>query len=257
MKTTCPQCDTEFDVEAQRVGQVIPCPFCREDFVVDAEETESLTDFVDDAPAASSPKTKTCPMCGATNKFSAGECSACGESLTPFSLTTRGQVFRDGQRLVMTKGAELPYRCIKTNEAADNLLKRKLYWHPPWVYIILLVSPLIYIILALVLRQSADVKIPLCQRIRRRRLYAILSAWFCGLGMFAMIFVGIILTEPRYLGDAGLIVAFGGFFAGLIGLIVSLMFANIVSPTKIDKTHVWLKGVHPDYLDGLPDWEEG
>jgi len=30
--------------------------------------------------------------------------------------------------------------------------------------------------------------------------------------------------------------------------------AGIVVPKRISKTHVWLKGVHPDYLADLPEW---
>lgn len=260
MKTACPHCDAEFEVQPQWVGTPMTCPFCRESMTVAAdsagEPAAALTDFLEhDATERSSSKSKTCPMCGAENPIKAGECHACGEPLTPFSLSTQGRVFRDGKRLVMTKDAVLPYRCLKTNDDADSLLRRKLYWHQPWVYIFI-ISPLIYIIVALIARQTADIKIPLCRAIRRRRRWAILVAWIFGLGMFAMLPMGIAFGEANRMPDLGPLLGMGGFFAGLIGLIVSLQYVNIATPAKINRTHVWLNGVHPEYLAALPEWED-
>ncbi len=199
MKTICPHCDTEFDVQPQRVGTTMACPFCRESLTVDAVPSAELTDFIDEVPRE---RTKTCPMCGAMVPLSAGECRACGERLTPFSSTTQGEVWRDGKKLVLTKGAELPYRCIKTNAPADRLLKRTLYWYPVWVYV-LLISPLIFVIVALIARKSAKVAIPVCDAIHRKRFKALLAAWICGLGSFGMLIAGFALSDPRHMATPG------------------------------------------------------
>lgn len=230
------------------------CPQCTS-FVAVAEPAETLTDFLDDGVARrQAARVKSCPMCGEKNPLSAGECKACGEPLTPYASTTQGQVWRDGKILVMTKGAELPNRCIKTNEEAETRLRRTLYWHPRWVYALVAASPLIYIIVALVLRQKADVELPLCRRIRRRRWFALLWAWIFGLTMFPLLIAGIVLSEPRSLGDAGIFIGLGSFIAAFVGLIISLSIGSLVSPTKIDKQQARLKGAHPDYLALLPAW---
>ena len=48
-------------------------------------------------------------------------------------------VYRDGKNLVVTRGAELPPICIRCGQAATGgFLRQKLYWHEPWLYILLL-----------------------------------------------------------------------------------------------------------------------
>ena len=77
-----------------------------------------------------------CPMCGGKNSGIATECHACGEPLSPVSLASAFDVYRDGKLLVMHKYlGKLPYRCIKTNTEADMLLRQKLRWHHPLVYL--------------------------------------------------------------------------------------------------------------------------
>lgn len=47
-----------------------------------------------------------------------------------------------------------------------------------------------------------------------------------------------------------------GLVGGLIGTIVGVVKSRVVSPAKITDSHVWLKGVHADYLATLPLWSE-
>ena len=47
-------------------------------------------------------------------------------------------VWRDGRLLVMHKSAQLPDRCVKSNQPADGRLLRKMYWHHPLIFLSLL-----------------------------------------------------------------------------------------------------------------------
>jgi len=50
-------------------------------------------------------------------------------------------VWRDNKTLVMTKDALLPDQCVKCNAPAHGFkLKRKLTWHHPALYLIILVA---------------------------------------------------------------------------------------------------------------------
>src|SRR3954462_6429467 len=70
-------------------------------------------------------------------------------------------LWRQGNTLVMHKLAPLPPICIKSNQYATQWLKRNLQWHTSWIALTILISPLIYIIVALIMTKRATISIPL------------------------------------------------------------------------------------------------
>src|SRR5262245_34296240 len=68
-----------------------------------------------------------------------------------------------GNLLIASRDATLPPYCIKCVRPADA---RPLRWRfssqPSWVYIFLLIAPLVYAILAAVLSKRATSQLPLC-----------------------------------------------------------------------------------------------
>ena len=162
-------------------------------------------------------------------------------------------LFRQGNVLVMHKNAPLPDRCIKSNEPAHGrTLRRNLRWHPPLVYLALLVHLFVYIIIAVILMKSATIHIGLTERWIAKRRIIIAASWLLvllGVGLFAG---GIAIAEQQT--NATPILMISGIVLGIGAAIYGLMAARLVYPSKITDTHVWLKGVHPDYLNGLPNW---
>lgn len=155
-------------------------------------------------------------------------------------------VWRERNKLIMSRDAELPPRCVKCNVPTHLRLKRKLSWHHPAIYLIILVALLIYLIVAMVLRKSAVVEIGLCDEhlAKRRR-----DIW---------ITVGLVV-----IGSLGFGLAIGfedltylliGFVALIAALIYGIAFARVVAPAKIDDRFVWLSGVNKQYLNELPQW---
>lgn len=262
MRIECPSCEAGLQVKESLAGRIVKCPRCQHPMTVPAadsagaEHAEILDLAEEAAPTPQvSRKPVACPMCGAKNRAAADECRECGEPLQAKSV---GSVWRDGKQLVMKIGATLPYRCVKTNGEAELLLRRKLSWHHPVLFLSLCGGLLIYVILALLLRKTADVQIPICHRIKQRRLIAMLVGWVFGLSGLGIIFGAVVLSEndPQFQPYVGFVII-GGILFSLISIIVCTMLANIVSPSRITDKHVWLKGVHRDYLDELPEWPGG
>jgi hypothetical protein len=166
-------------------------------------------------------------------------------------------VWRHGAVLVMTKNARLPDRCLKCNGPADGwALKRSLSWHPQVIYILLL-SPIIYIIVALIVRKTAKVYFPLCERHRRRRRRAIAVGWLVSLLGIAMIFVVPTAVPTMVGGQTDWIIIPGVILSGVLlltGIIYGFMLSQVAVPTRIDKRFVWLRKVGPDFLATLPHW---
>jgi hypothetical protein len=163
-------------------------------------------------------------------------------------------LWRQGNTLVMHKMAQLPPICIKSNQYATQWLKRNLQWHNPWVALTFLISPLIYIIVAMIVTKRATIHIGLTDEWFARRRTRMLIAWGIGLSSFALFALGIWLLSNQP-GDA----------LGVIPIVLSVIFlivaiaygqyaCRLVYPQRIDDSYVWLKGVNSGFLDRLPVW---
>ncbi len=181
------------------------------------------------------------------NPYAAPEAALSSESIGIESDEGRG-VWRDGKTLVMAKPARLPSRCIKCNEPATYRLPRSLSWHSPFLYfllILMLLGLILFLITALIVRETAKIQVPLCEEHRRKRSNAILTAWIISLSGIALFFA------PAF--DEQLVpLVFVGIAMLLFGLIYGSFQSQVVTPKKIDKTHVWLNNVGPLYLASLP-----
>ena len=156
-------------------------------------------------------------------------------------------VWRDLSVLVASKGAPLPQWCIKCNEPTHGLvLKRKLRWHHPAIYLLVLINLLVYFIVALIIGKTATVEVGLCERHmaqRRRNIWITLVLFFLGV---AGLVLAAIANDGTYLLVAGILL--------IAAIIYAIIVARVVIPSKIDDKFVWLKGINKDYLNQLPQW---
>jgi hypothetical protein len=156
-------------------------------------------------------------------------------------------IWRDKSILVMTKEAPLPNRCVKCNEPTGERLTRKLTWHHPALYLTVLISILVYAVIALVLRKTATVNLGLCEDHLNTRRRNLAITWVMGI-LGALCFpLAIMLEDATPLGIGGLLL--------LATAIYGIVTLRVVVPTKIDDHFVWLKGVNPDYLRDFPQWQ--
>ncbi len=162
-------------------------------------------------------------------------------------------LWRQGNVLVMHKMAPLPDICLKSNQPANRRLTRNLSWHHPAIALTILAGLLIYVILAIILTKRATIQLPLTDEWFARRQRRMLYSWGVGLACLGLIVGGVVLTaqldQPEYL----LLMLFG-IFAGLFTLVFGQMAVGLVSPKPITDEYIWLKGVHPDFLNRLDPW---
>ncbi len=152
-------------------------------------------------------------------------------------------LWRDGKVLVLRPGSPLPPRCVKCNEPAELPLKpRKVYWHQPWVYILLL-NPLVYAIVALILRKHAVLAPGLCSLHRQRRRLGIALGWGGSLFALGLMYLG--ATQEIFA-----LVVFG--LAALLGAVITgVILAPLPNPERIDQDFVRLKGCGQAFLESL------
>ena len=162
-------------------------------------------------------------------------------------------LWRQGNLLVMHKSAPIPDVCWLSNQPSRRRLKRTLHWHQPAIYIILLISPLIYIIVALIMQQKATIQLPLSEEWYARRRTRMLIAWAISLLLGPAMFVGGLLIGDA-MKEAAVVLVMGGVLTSLAGLIYGLVSCRLITPNRITSEYAWVKGVHPEYLNRLEPW---
>ena len=164
-----------------------------------------------------------------------------------------GGLWREQSLLVMDKTATLPVdRCIVCHAPATGRpLRRKLSWHSPWWYLLVLFNLLFYAIAAMLVRKTLAVPVGLCDLHRTRRRRWIALAW--GLVVVAIGLLGLVFSNPvtdatmAALMALALLLLLGGGVVGIYG-------PRVVYAQRIDDRYAWIGGVSSKLLDTLPDW---
>jgi predicted RNA-binding Zn-ribbon protein involved in translation (DUF1610 family) len=259
IEVTCTSCGKTLNAKDSAAGRQAKCPDCGSlisitepiyDAIEDPVAADEFAQIEEPQPPGDDRQRSPCPLCGEMIITGAAKCRFCGEYL---DSTIRG-LWRSGDLLVIRKETKLPERCVKSNQPCSRTLTRKLTWHHPALYLILFLTAIIpYVIVALIVQKRAEIEVGLSEEWFARRRRTILIAWLLILGSIAMPFGVSILLNLR-----GEVVGWSALAAVVIGLgtaIYGVVAARLVSPAEITDTHVWLKGVHPEYLAELPTWD--
>ncbi len=162
------------------------------------------------------------------------------------------EVWREGKKIVMYKGGEMPPRCVKTNAPMDRTINKTLYWHHPALTLMLFAGLIPYVIVALVMRKSASVRIPVSNEAMGKRRVHLAIAWAIALGGLAMFGVAIAESNSSN-GEMVGVMVIGGIVGILASAIYGIVMTPILTPARIDDHVVMLKGACPEYLDTLRD----
>src|SRR5262245_15383448 len=168
------------------------------------------------------------------------------EALPPFA-----GLWRQGDLLIMHKRAPLPDICLKSNQPATRRLKRILTWHHPAIYLTILLHVFVYAIVALILRKTATIHIPLTEEwiaIRWRRM---IFSWST-IGLSVLLFAASLLVIDQQTWAPLALIASILLFLG--AAIYGLLSCRLVSPKRMTDDYIWLKGVHADFLNRLEPW---
>ena len=66
-----------------------------------------------------------------------------------------------------TEDFDLPAVCMKCGAPATTWKSKTFSWHPPWVYVLILIGLLPFAIVAMVLTKRRTILAPLCARTAR------------------------------------------------------------------------------------------
>ncbi len=136
--------------------------------------------------------------------------------------------------VVAPHGAPWPDRCVKCNAPAEGIrVKQTVYWHPAWMYLLILPGLLIYAIVAMIERKTFTAEVGLCPKHNKQR-----NIMRAGVGLMLLAGVGSC--------GAGLSMEAGGLLvASVVSFVVALGCAvgarNLIRAKKIDTHYAWLK----------------
>ena len=157
----------------------------------------------------------------------------------------------------------LPKVCCRCGMPAEAEKRVSFAWTPPWTLILILAGVLIYIIVAMILRKTRVVYLPVCEE---HNSYWKAPELFLGLSLLGTI-VGIIGGIALFSGnpntaDYVAFVVLGALFWFVVSLIISIVWQQrYIRVTEITDREIRLKNVHPDFIEALEqdrdrDWDE-
>jgi hypothetical protein len=156
------------------------------------------------------------------------------------------EAWRDGDLLVMAPDAVLPDRCVKTDLPANGRTAEvSLLWHEPAYYWLLVLSPIVYLLVARAVGTRVVVTVPVTEA----ALAAARRAWRLTLALLAAGVVAwvaaVVLTEAEL------------FWLGLVLMVlpipVYLLGARFIRVSRLEGERVWIAGASLNFLARLPE----
>ncbi len=171
-------------------------------------------------------------------------------------------MWKDGNILLVSSRTDnsLPESCIKCNNPeCQYRLKKTYYWHRPMLLLLIPMNLVLYLIVAACCRKRAIVHFSLCQQHYKERQARIVQSCFMlplGLILILFSFFSSVIFQVSDTIAAGILIV-SIFCVGaalfLVGLNVFLKHFNVISPTKINDSLAWFKGVDKEILAPLPE----
>ncbi len=162
-------------------------------------------------------------------------------------------IIRKGPTLIIPvpaprQAAILPPLCVKCGAPADGKpVEKTFYWHHPALFLLILAGLLIYAIVALVVRKSIRVRVPLCALHAQRRSTAITLAW-----VLPVIGVADAFILPGFGVDGGW-VGMTTLLLLLAGLIIWAVISNPIRVKSIDQYCGVFSGFCETFLQQFPE----
>lgn len=201
-----------------------------------------------------------CIACGAQNSDQDRFCNRCGKPL----VAAAGQIaaaasavpamptaaYRQGDKLIIPKGAPLPPYCVKCGQSVTGEPFRKsFFWHNPWLFLLVLVNILVYAIVAMIIRKRADLAIFICDDHRQRRRNLLIATWVLALGFIpGGILVGSLIHDSDTAVGLGILTS----FLLLIAAFVAGGLSAVLRPKEITDSSATFSGACEQFLAMLP-----
>ena len=159
--------------------------------------------------------------------------------------------------------ATFPPCCLKTGESFQGQpTKVTVEWVPHGSMWMFAFGTIGYTLAKWISGKKYPLALPISEAWLAKRRRTFIIGWSIVAGGAATLLLsifGLVWAEINQVAEIQLLVSILVVSAGLvtIGGLLFLAFANqsLVQLTKAKDDYLWLKGIHPEYLNQLPDWE--
>jgi hypothetical protein len=152
----------------------------------------------------------------------------------------------------------LPDVCMKCGATATVRKSKMFSWHPPWVFVLLLIGLLPFIIVALIMTKRKTVEVPFCEAHKNhwlwRTLVIVLS--FVGIAVVGIVVYSAMMEPAGRRGGAGDELIGLLCMASVLGLIVWIILVAVLQMTAIRASEITdrgirLSGVAPEFVSAV------
>lgn len=177
-------------------------------------------------------------------------------------MRDESSVWQNNGSLVILRGSELPYKCVKTNNAAVRRVSVQLLSDEEIASLVLFLGPRLLFSFLWPLNRIT-IEAPLSQAIlAKSEAHRNIGKWmaFIGFPLFAIAWMCMAIGAPwgedrdAVFGFLALLLMAGLLVGGFGLLLVWQSRKYGLEAPKITKSYAWIKGVHKDYLSSLPVW---
>ncbi|MDX1929275.1 MAG: hypothetical protein SFV81_22295 [Pirellulaceae bacterium] len=171
----------------------------------------------------------------------------------PVTLRHANYLWREGDRLVIRLGAELPPYCMQTGGPAPYSHPISQIWQPKWVYLLLFFAVLPYFFLSPFIHHRIELTVPFGKIIYRKH-----QRWV-NVGIVLMLTGGLLVfgfvagTLGQWFSGPVALLLVGGVLMSLLGLQIASRHPIRLNIVKVENDLVFIDKVHPDYLARVPD----
>ena len=158
---------------------------------------------------------------------------------------SRDEIRMEKKALVVPKGYVFPAVCVKTG-TTDELMPRELRkfkWCNPALGVLIIVNVLIYLLIASLCSKRGEIQFQISRAIARKRRNTILWNWGLFLLSIGCFILGGARNEPAF------------FAAGAVAILTCLIIGHNASrflwTEKVDKTHIWIRGIPERVAEAL------
>lgn len=157
------------------------------------------------------------------------------------------EIYRLKRYVIQDEEQAWPERCYRCNDKTDNTKELNVYHANPWIYLTILLSPLLTVIVYYIARKKFIVNLPICEKHSKHRKRFDISMRVTFIVLIVALVVGLILDKMEIVGVAVIL---------LLLLVLVSIGGKIIAIVKRKDSKLWVSGTGKEFRNSLLEYPE-